>query len=104
MVVKDEKIDVIDALIVVYNSFISPKIDDYNSSVYYENPNYIFEAIRQKDVVTHNLSLAYETKPMKQWHRRFWTNRPMKFLLTSDILLSLPEKGIRIGGYFCKQK
>lgn len=23
---------------------ISPKIDDYNSSVYYENPSYIYES------------------------------------------------------------
>ena len=38
-----EKIGIIDALIKVYNSFISDKIDDYNSSVYYENPSYIFE-------------------------------------------------------------
>lgn len=26
------------------NSFISPKIDDYNSSVYYENPSYLLES------------------------------------------------------------
>ena len=51
MVVKDEKIDVIDALIEVYNSFISPKIDDYNSSVYYENPNYIFECYKAKKML-----------------------------------------------------
>ena len=38
----EKKIDTIEALIEVYNSFISPKIDDYNSSVYYENPDYIF--------------------------------------------------------------
>ena len=38
-----EKIDIISALEKVYNSFISPKIDDYNSSVYYENPSYIYE-------------------------------------------------------------
>lgn len=38
-----EKTDIINALEKVYNSFISPKIDDYNSSVYYENPEYIFE-------------------------------------------------------------
>ncbi len=42
-----EKIGIIDALIKVYNSFISPKIDDYNSSVYYENPSYIFESYRE---------------------------------------------------------
>ena len=38
-----ENISIIDALIKVYNSFIGAKIDDYNSSVYYENPSYIFE-------------------------------------------------------------
>lgn len=37
-------ISVVDALMKVYNSFISPKIDDYNSSVYYENPEYIYES------------------------------------------------------------
>ena len=42
-----ENITVIDALIKVYNSFISSKIDDYNSSVYYENPSYIFECFRE---------------------------------------------------------
>ena len=42
-VAQSEKIGIIDALIKVYNSFISDKIDDYNSSVYYENPSYIFE-------------------------------------------------------------
>lgn len=44
MVAKDERIGIIDAMIKVYNSFISAKIDDYNSSVYYENPSYIFES------------------------------------------------------------
>lgn len=42
MVAEEEKTSVIDALIKVYNSFISEKIDDYNSNVYYENPSYIF--------------------------------------------------------------
>ena len=37
MVAEDKKTDVIDALFEVYNSFISPAIDDYNSSFYYEN-------------------------------------------------------------------
>jgi threonine synthase len=32
------------ALLEVYNSWISPKIDDYNSSMYYENPEYLFES------------------------------------------------------------
>ena len=32
--------DIIDALIRVYNSWIIPKIDNYNSSMYYENTSY----------------------------------------------------------------
>ena len=51
MVVEDEKKEIVDALIEVYNSFISSQIDDYNSSVYYENPNYIFECYKQKKML-----------------------------------------------------
>lgn len=46
-----EKIDVIDALIKVYNSFLSDKIDDYNSSMYYENPSYLLECYLEKKVI-----------------------------------------------------
>ena len=46
-----ENISVIDALIKVYNSFISEKIDDYNSSVYYENPSYLFESYRENKIL-----------------------------------------------------
>ena len=46
-----EHIDVIDALMNVYSSFISPKIDDYNSSVYYENPSYIYECYRENKML-----------------------------------------------------
>lgn len=46
-VAEEDDIDTIEALIKVYNSFISPKIDDYNSSVYYENPSYIYESYRE---------------------------------------------------------
>ena len=42
-VAASEKIEVIDALLKVYNSFLSSKIDDYNSSMYYENPSYLLE-------------------------------------------------------------
>lgn len=42
MVADQKKIEIVDALMDVYNSFISSKIDDYNSSVYYESPSYIF--------------------------------------------------------------
>lgn len=51
MVAKEEKIEIVDALIEVYNSFISFKIDDYNSSVYYENPNYIFECYKEQKML-----------------------------------------------------
>ena len=46
-----EHIEVIDALMKVYSSFISPKIDDYNSSVYYENPSYIYECYRENKML-----------------------------------------------------
>ena len=46
-----EKIDIISALEKVYNSFISPKIDDYNSSGYYETPEYIFECYRENQML-----------------------------------------------------
>lgn len=46
---KDE--NTIDALIDIYNSFISPKIDDYNSSVYYENPSYIYESYKNGELL-----------------------------------------------------
>ena len=51
MVAADENIGIVDALIKVYNSFISAKIDDYNSSVYYENPSYIFESYRENKML-----------------------------------------------------
>lgn len=40
---KEKNIQIVDALMEVYNSYMSPKIDDYNSSLYYENLNYILE-------------------------------------------------------------
>ena len=51
MVAQYEKIEIIDALMEVYNSFISSKIDDYNISLYYENPNYIFECYKEKEMI-----------------------------------------------------
>ena len=48
---ENENIDVINALVKVYNSFISPLIDDYNSSVYYENPSYIYECYRENKIL-----------------------------------------------------
>ena len=51
MVAENEEKDIIDALLEVYNSFISHKIDDYNSSFYYDNPNYIFECYKEKKIL-----------------------------------------------------
>ena len=41
---KERNIGFIDALIEVYNSFVSDKIDDYNSSFYYDAPQNILNA------------------------------------------------------------
>ena len=41
----------IDALFHVYNSFVSAKIDDYNSSMYYENPSYLLECYLENRVI-----------------------------------------------------
>lgn len=46
-----EKIEIVDALCKVYNSFISDKIDDYNSSMYYENPSYLLECYLENTVL-----------------------------------------------------
>lgn len=46
-----DQIDVIEALFKVYNSFISNKIDDYNSSMYYENPSYLLECYLSNQVI-----------------------------------------------------
>jgi len=41
---KTQNRDYIELLIEVYNSWISAKIDDYNSSMYYENESYLYES------------------------------------------------------------
>ena len=46
-----KKIDVLKALLLVYHSFISEKIDDYNSSMYYENPAYLLECFVENRVI-----------------------------------------------------
>lgn len=51
MVSEKEGINVMEALIKVYNSFISEKIDDYNSSVYYENPSYILNCYEENKMI-----------------------------------------------------
>ncbi|MDR3237990.1 MAG: hypothetical protein LBT84_05765 [Spirochaetia bacterium] len=43
-VMKQNDTSPIDALIAVYSSWISGKIDDYNSSMYFENQQYLYES------------------------------------------------------------
>lgn len=35
-IAREKNVDLVDALFQAYNSFVSEKIDDYNSSFYYE--------------------------------------------------------------------
>ena len=42
-VAREKHMEVIDALMEVYDSFICPVIDNYNGSFYYENPMFILE-------------------------------------------------------------
>ena len=41
---KEENKALIDTLWEVYNSWLSRKIEDFNSSVYYESPQYLFQS------------------------------------------------------------
>ena len=41
---RETGMDIVDALFAAYNSFVSDKIDDYNSSFYYEAPGNILNA------------------------------------------------------------
>lgn len=43
-IAREKQMDVIDALFAAYNSFVSDKIDDYNSSFYYDAPQNILNA------------------------------------------------------------
>ncbi|MCR1840970.1 hypothetical protein [Murimonas intestini] len=43
-IASEKKMDVIEALFAAYNSFISDKIDDYNSSFYYDAPQNILNS------------------------------------------------------------
>ena len=43
-IAREKNISVIDALFEAYHSFVSDKIDDYNSSFYYDSPQNILNA------------------------------------------------------------
>ena len=46
-----QKKGLIDTLIEVYNSWLSRKIENFNSSIYYENPGYIYASYLAGDVL-----------------------------------------------------
>ncbi len=50
-IAEHEQIDFISALIKAYNSLVSEKIENFNSSLYYENPSYIFACYRENKVL-----------------------------------------------------
>lgn len=43
-IAKEQNTDIVDALFAAYNSFVSDKIQDYNSSFYYDAPQNILNA------------------------------------------------------------
>lgn len=50
MINKNEE-EYMDTLLQVLSSWIIEKIDNYNSSMYYENPSYIYECFMQKRII-----------------------------------------------------
>lgn len=48
VMVNDKEEDFVDTLIDVLSSWILEKIDNYNSSMYYENPSYLYECYVEK--------------------------------------------------------
>lgn len=49
-IAREKKISVIDALFEAYHSFVSDKIDDYNSSFYYDAPQNILNAFLYNEI------------------------------------------------------
>ena len=49
--INKNEIQYIDTLVEVLSSWIIEKIDNYNSSMYYENPSYIYECYRQNKII-----------------------------------------------------
>ena len=41
----------VEALIEVYNSWLSRKIEDFNSSLYFENPDYLYQSYIRGEVL-----------------------------------------------------
>lgn len=51
VMVNDKEEEFVDTLIDVLSSWIIEKIDNYNSSMYYENPGYIYECYIENKVI-----------------------------------------------------
>lgn len=51
MKINSDKNEYINTLITVLTSWIIPKIDNYNSSLYYENPDYIYECYKENKIL-----------------------------------------------------
>ena len=49
--VNNNEEEYIDTLLEVLSSWIIEKIDNYNSSMYYENPIYIYECYKQNKII-----------------------------------------------------
>lgn len=49
-IAREKHMDIIDALFAAYNSFVSDKIDDYNSSFYYDAPQNILNAFLYNEI------------------------------------------------------
>ena len=47
---REKELDIIDALFQAYHSFVSDKIDDYNSSFYYDAPQNILNAFLYNEI------------------------------------------------------
>ena len=50
-VAKEQNKNVVDSLFEVYNSWITEYIDDYNSDMYYSNPEYIYQSYKEGNVI-----------------------------------------------------
>jgi hypothetical protein len=51
---ENQKKPPVEILTEVYNSWISRKIEDFNSSLYYENPDYLYQSYLKGDVLGEN--------------------------------------------------
>ena len=51
IMVNNNEEEYIDTLLDVLSSWIIKKIDNYNSSMYYENPSYIYECYKQNNII-----------------------------------------------------